>query len=142
MKVLIDTNVLLDVLMPRPPFFAASALVWAMAETKQFEPLVCAVTLTTIRYLVDRQSGQVAADAAVRVVHQLGQTTAVDSRTVTDAISSGNLDFEDAVQPASAREAGATHVVTRDPRGFAGTGLTVVSPAQLVALMSPPLLPP
>ena len=140
MRVLIDTNVLLDVLLPRPPFFASSAKVWALAEAKQFEPLVCAVTLTTIHYLVDRQAGRAAADAAVRVVHQLGHTTAVDTQTVADALNSGNPDFEDAVQAASAMGAGGTHVVTRDPRGFAKTGLTVVSPAQLIALTSRPPL--
>ena len=135
MTVLIDTNVLLDVLLPRPAFFGPSAQVWALAETVQFDPLVCAVSLTTIHYVVDRYSGQAAADAAVRVVHRLARTTAVDAQVVSDALNGGNPDFEDAVQAASALRAGATHVVTRDPGGFARTSLQVLSPIQLVSLV-------
>ena len=142
MTVLTDTNVLLDVLLPRPAFLGPSAQAWALAETLQFEPLVCAVSLTTIHYVVDRYSGQAAADRAVRVVHRLASTTAVDAQVVSDAITSGNPDFEDAIQAASAVRAGATHVLTRDPGGFSRTPLQVLSPLQLVAMVRGPATPP
>jgi len=128
MKALIDANVLLDVIMRRPGFFIPATAVWKAAEEQKFEALISAISFTTIHYIVGRYSGQAAADQSVRLIHKVFAVALVDSQTITDAIVSGNNDFEDAVQAASARRAGATHVVTRDFTGFSSCGLTVLSP--------------
>jgi len=121
---------LLDVIMRRPGFFVPATAVWKAAEEHKFEAIVSAISFTTMHYIVGRYSGQASADQAVRLLHKVFAIAGVDSQSITDAIASGNADFEDAVQAASALRAGATHVVTRDATGFSTCGLLVVTPGE------------
>jgi predicted nucleic acid-binding protein len=127
MKALIDANILLDVIIQRPGFFIPATAVWKASEEHKFEPLVSAISLTTIHYIVRKYSDLAAADQAVRLVYKIFAIADVDSHSIGDAIASGNADFEDAVQAASALRAGATHVITRDATGFSNSGLINLS---------------
>ncbi len=86
-----------------------------------------------LHYLIGRQFGQAMADGAVRSLSRVFTIAPVDAAVVTDAIATGKRDSEDAVQAVAALRVGATHVVTRDPKGFAGSGLVVMTPFQLIA---------
>ena len=57
MNALIDTNVIVDVLTRREPFFGDSARVLDRAERGEFTAWICAMTVTTIFYLVRRHLG-------------------------------------------------------------------------------------
>ena len=48
MKVLLDTNVVLDVLLDRKPHAEAAAALFALSEQSRIEACLCAVTLTTV----------------------------------------------------------------------------------------------
>jgi hypothetical protein len=48
MKVLIDTNLLLDVLAKREPFYAAAARIWTLAETGACDGLVSAISFNNV----------------------------------------------------------------------------------------------
>jgi predicted nucleic acid-binding protein len=142
MKVLVDTNILIDVIAQHAPFFPASADVWELAETKRIDGIVAALSFTTVHYLIGKQFGHAMADSAVKSLFRVFAVAPVDSVVIIDSIATGRRDFEDAVQAVAALRVGSTHVVTRDPKGFARTGLIVVAPAQLVAMFpSPPAQP-
>lgn len=128
MRVLVDANVLLDVLMQRPGFFIEASEVWKAAEQKEFEGLVSAISFTTIHYILRRHSGKAAADEAVKLIAGVFGVAAVDSKVIADAVARPGVDFEDAVQAASGLHGGATHAVTRDASGFSSSGLRVVAP--------------
>lgn len=57
MKVLFDTNVILDVLLDREPFSAAASLLLAKAEQDEIAGFACATTITTIYYLAAKMLG-------------------------------------------------------------------------------------
>lgn len=135
MKVLVDTNVLMDVLAARDPFHRAAAGVWLMAEEGHVEAVVSAVSFTTIFYLARRQFDRARAVAAVVKVRDVFKVAAVDDDVINRAIASGMPDFEDAVQAFSGVKSAVTHVVTRDETGFAGGPLPVLSPEQLLQLL-------
>lgn len=135
MRVLIDTNVLLDVLEGRSPFLGPSTAVWALAEDKQFEGVVSSISFATLFYLGCRRFGWSMAMAGIQKVHQVFEVAGVDGNVITEAINSGLPDFEDAIQAFSGLHAGATHVVTRDMKGFSNGPLPVLTPDQFVALV-------
>nr|VFK17255.1 MAG: hypothetical protein BECKLPF1236A_GA0070988_101666 [Candidatus Kentron sp. LPFa]VFK32503.1 MAG: hypothetical protein BECKLPF1236C_GA0070990_101696 [Candidatus Kentron sp. LPFa] len=53
MKVLVDTNVVLDVLLDRTPFSSSAARIFALAEQSGMEGFLCATTVTTIDYFLE-----------------------------------------------------------------------------------------
>ncbi len=51
MKILFDTNVVLDVLIDRKPFSLTASLLFSEVEKGRIEGFLCATTITTIYYL-------------------------------------------------------------------------------------------
>ncbi|HKI00558.1 MAG TPA: PIN domain-containing protein [Thermoanaerobaculia bacterium] len=135
MKVLFDTNVVLDVLLDRHPFRDAAAELIARVERKELTGVLGATTLTTLYYLVAKASGKEAALSAVRDVLSLFHIAAVDKKVLSGAVESSIKDFEDAVLIEAGALEDVDAVVTRDPAGFQDGRLRVLSPQQLQAAL-------
>lgn len=136
MRVLFDTNVVLDVLLDRAPFREAAAQLVARVERNELTGVLGATTLTTIYYLVTKASGQETARSAVRDLLGLFQIAVVDRRVLTAAVESPLKDLEDAVLVEAGRLEAVDAVVTRDPEGFRNGGLRIFSPQELNAASS------
>ena len=65
MKVLFDTNIILDVLLDRKPFAEFSSGLVSFAENNEIEGYLCATTITTIDYLVAKTHGRKKAKATI-----------------------------------------------------------------------------
>ncbi|MEG5001719.1 PIN domain-containing protein [Microcoleus sp. B4-D4] len=132
MKVLFDTNVLLDAMLAREPFVADAAFLLNAVESGRIEGFMSATTVTDVHYLVGRQTkSSEAAIAAVTRLLALMEICAVDREILEQAIGLGLPDFEDAVQIACAIELELEAIVTRDVNGFAGSPISVLSPQEL-----------
>ncbi|MEH2183581.1 PIN domain-containing protein [Nostoc sp.] len=132
MRVLFDTNVLLDALLAREPFVADAAFLLETVESGQVEGFMSATTVTDIHYLVRRQtkSAEVAI-AAVTQLLALIEICAVDRAVLEQAIALRLTDFEDAVQVVSVMKLGLEAIVTRDVDGFTGSPIPVLSPKEM-----------
>lgn len=119
MKVLIDTNIVLDIFLNRQPFAqAANALLEAIAM-EQVAGYVCASSLTDIFYIARRQTQSISQGRqAVEMTLRLFQICLVDRSILEIAFNSELADFEDAVQIACAVAAGLDTIVTRNPDDF------------------------
>jgi len=135
-KVLFDTNVVLDFLLDREPFSAAATRLVARVERGEIEGLLGATTLTTIHYLLAKALGKDAALSAVRDLLALFAIAAVDGRTLALGTDLGFPDSEDAVLHEAARLAGAGTIVTRNGDDFQGAALGIDSPEELEAALA------
>ena len=136
MRLFLDLNVVLDVLARRDPWFEHSSAVLSLVENRGAEGHVAAHTITTLHYLLSKHIGRGPAAAAIVDLLALVTVDEVGQETLTRALALGWGDLEDAVQAICALRIGADYLVTRDPRGFADLSLAVVSPSELVALLS------
>lgn len=135
-KVLVDINVILDVFLDRQPHVKASAALWAAIENGQAEGALSAHALTTIHYLVSRERGAAAAKRAIASLLSVFGVAAVDRAVIQEALDLPCADFEDAVSAAAAHSAGCDLIVTRDPKGFRGSRVAVLSPEAALPLIS------
>jgi len=69
MKVLLDLNVVLDVILNRQPFLADSLAVWNAQQSGEFEGFLASTEFTNLFYIVERIAGNSAARTAVSIVH-------------------------------------------------------------------------
>jgi len=134
-KVLLDTNVVLDVLLERKPHTAASAAVWAAVETGKVDGLLAAHAVTTVHYLVSRERGRAVGERTLNAILRVLGVAPVDSKVLQNAIALAWPDFEDAVTAAAAAQAGCDLIVTRDPRGFPHSPVTALPPEAAVAFL-------
>ena len=135
MRVLFDTNVVLDVLLARAPHAAAATTLFDYVARKGLDGLLGATTLTTIFYLAAKASTPAKARRHVRTLMALFDVAAVTRSVLADALEAGFKDYEDAVLHEAARQAGASAIVTRNPSDFTASKLQIYSPAELLRLI-------
>ena len=134
-RVLFDVNVVLDVLMNRPPYAEASAAAWAAVETDVAVGLLSAHAVTTIHYLVRKEMGTAKARRMVSAILRVFGVAAVDAAVIQEALQLSCPDFEDAVTAAAARLASCDYIVTRDPKGFHGSPVRSLTPEAVMPLL-------
>jgi predicted nucleic acid-binding protein len=137
-KVLFDTNVVLDVLLDRKSHGEASAAAWAAVETGRAEGILAAHAVTTIHYLVRKETGNVRAKGILSAILKVFGVAVVDAGIIQEALQSPISDFEDAVTVAAARVAGCEYIVTRDPKGFRGSPVRPITPEAVIPLFDKP----
>ncbi len=133
MRILIDTNVVLDVLMARQPHLDHALAVVALVDAGRVSGVLGATTLTTIFYLLAKAVGVAEARTHVRSLLEVFDVAAVDRAVLVGALDAGFGDFEDGVLHEAATNAGVDAIVTRDGAGFAAASLPVFTPAAFLA---------
>ena len=133
MRVLFDTNVVLDHLLEREPHADAAERLLGLVDTGRLEGVICSTTATTIHYLAAKAVGRAAALGYLRELLAIFDVASVDREVLRAALDLGFPDFEDAVLHEAARDAGAAAIVTRNGRDFARSVIPVFSPTELLA---------
>jgi predicted nucleic acid-binding protein len=135
-KVLFDTNVVLDVLLEREPHVTAAARLFSLVDNGDLEASICATTATTVFYIAAKSLGSKRAQALVRALLGLFDVATVDRDVLTRALALDFADFEDAVLHEAASAGGMSAIVTRDRQGFANATLPVFDPHELLAAVT------
>lgn len=135
MRVLFDTNVLIDFLLDRAPHAEVASDLLSRVERGGIQGLACANSFTTVFYLARKATGVEAARSYIADLLALLEVAPVTRTTLEDAGRSSVLDYEDAVVCAAASQVKADCVVTRNEKGFANAPLPVHSPTSLLAAL-------
>ena len=136
MRVLLDTNVLLDSLLQRAPWNLEADEIFRQARPGELDLAVTALSLANLFYVGRRVVGTAQARADVRRVVQTFDILPVDRSTILQADALAGSDFEDNIQIAAATTAGLDAIVTRDLSGFASNPIPVWSPAELLSRLA------
>lgn len=136
MKVLFDTNVILDVLLEREPHIDAASKLLALVDNGRINGCICATTATTIYYIAAKSFGARRARDQVHGLLGLFEVAPVGKDVLDGALDIDFSDYEDAVLHEAARAAGATVIVTRDRDDFANSAIPVLDPIELLAVVA------
>ena len=134
MKILIDTNVILDILQKREPFFADSYRALRKAIEDDAECLLCASAVTDIFYMLRKALGS--AQKTKEQIERLAQLVSfadVQGMDIHAALMRAMPDFEDAVVDVVAERNGAGCILTRNVRDFAGSVVPAILPADFLS---------
>lgn len=132
MKILIDTNIVLDLILEREPFVENAILLFEQIECGNLAGYIAATTITNVFYIIRKIEGR---EVALAAIHRLLiglQFCAIDRQTIETALSLGLKDFEDSIQLACATLDQLDAIVTRDPKDFSSSNLPIYSPTELL----------
>jgi len=132
-KVLVDTNVVLDVLLDRRPHSADSVRIFRLVEEGRLQGLLCATTITTVDYLLLQSQSPAESRKHLSQLIRLFDIAPVNRAVIEGALQSHIRDFEDAVLEQAAALAGADLIVTRNAKDFALGRLKVLDPKECMA---------
>ena len=132
MKILFDTNVVLDVLLKRQPFYSDASKLFAKVELGELNAYLGATTLTTIHYLATKVLGKAQARKEIDKLLLLFDVAPVNRSVLANAVRSSISDYEDAVLHEAALALNLDGIVTRNVRDFKKATLSVYGPDELL----------
>jgi len=137
LRVLVDTNIVLDELLRREPWHTVAKPFWQARNDGQIVAYLVASSITDIFYIGRRHAGLASARQAVeRCVRDFGLLP-VDRVALEAALALPGPDVEDNVQIACAYLAGLGLIVTRDPEGFLHALTPVAEPIAAMTYINP-----
>ena len=134
-KIIIDTNILLDVFGQRQPHYDNSVQVWSLAETEKVQGFISAISYNNIFYILQKVSGLAAARKALVLLRDTFTTIDLDQKLINMAIDSKFKDFEDAIHYFSAIRTQADCIITRNQKDFKLADIPVYSPEEFLQLV-------
>jgi predicted nucleic acid-binding protein len=131
MKVLIDTNVILDFVLNRTPFADDTAILFLHIEQQTFHASVSASAVTDIFYLLKKEG--IDAIAFMKDIFTAIDVLSVDKAIILSALYSDWADFEDAVQSHTAIENEVDIIIIRNTKDFKPLGqLKIMNPKTFI----------
>ena len=131
MKVFLDTNIVIDLLDKREPFYIDAVELFTLAYKKEITLFVSPMTYATASYLL-RKHGKDGMRKLLGNFRQLSQITTADEKVVDAALASSFEDYEDALQYYSALTRNVDVIVTRNKKDFTSANIPILLPKELL----------
>lgn len=131
-KVLLDTNIIIDLALERQPHFEASEQILSLVEQGQIEGYISASTFGDLYYVIRKDKGRESTLYFLRRIATFCQVATVNQAAVSMALTANFRDFEDAIQHSTAVINQLDAIVTRNPRDFKVTTPRILTPTQLI----------
>lgn len=128
----LDTNIAIDLLSQREPFYSAAVPIFTMGDTGIVRLYISSLSFSTIFYLLRKQVGTEKALKLLRSFREMVHVVSVNEKVVDMALQSSFTDFEDAIQYYSAIESGIPVIITRNVKDFKGVDSTVMTPEEFL----------
>ncbi len=127
-KVFIDTNIILDLLAEREPYFNSAAIVFSMADRNELQLFTTSLSYINTHYVLSKLIGSSQSRLHLNKLRTILGLLKVDEKIVDLALSTVDFkDFEDAIQYYAAIEGKQDIIITRDSNGFKASLLPVMN---------------
>ncbi len=132
-RVFVDTNVILDLLLDRHPFYYDAALIASLAEKGEIEVVISALSIANAHYVIrNKENDQVAKAKLIGFKLIVNEVVDLTNTHLDKSLISKMKDFEDALQIHAAIQANCQVIITRNEKDFLGNGLAIISPSQFL----------
>jgi len=134
MKVLIDTNVALDILLHRKHYTNA-ALVFSLTKRNVISGYISASAITDIFYLSQKDIGKKPAKEALKNLLKVFKPATVTDSNIYQALDLDWSDFEDSVQYVVGTSFSVDYIITRNTKDFTSSSIPAVTPEQFIEII-------
>lgn len=132
-KIFIDTNIVIDLLSRREPFFEEAAELFSLADKKQIELAVSSLTIANTSYALLRQMDSNKAKSVLRKLRLILKVLPLDDKIIGLALNDDTFhDFEDGLQYFTATEYMQELIITRNLKDFKKSKLPTMTAKQFV----------
>jgi len=126
-RVFIDTNIMLDFLGERHPYYEPIAKIATLAEKEKLTLVVSPISFATVNCFLAKFESQTIAREKLRKFKILSEICSLNEQTIEKGLNSSIKDFEDALQYFSATEADCNLIITRNGKDFRKSLLPVMT---------------
>lgn len=126
-RIFIDTNIMIDLLGERKPFYEPIARIATLAEKEKLTMVASPISFATVNYLLSKFENPKIAKNKLSKFKVLCEICTVNEQTVEKGLNSSMKDFEDALQYFCATESGCDIIITRNGKDFKKSLLPVMT---------------
>ena len=130
-RLFLDTNIVIDMLQRREPFFLAAANIFALSVSGNAELYVSPMTYATASYLIGKRDIK-KVKPLLSELRKFSHVTPTDETTIDKALLSDFEDFEDAMQYFSAFGLSMDYIITRNKKDFIASKVPVLTPEEFL----------
>jgi predicted nucleic acid-binding protein len=137
MKLLIDTNIILDACLSRAPWHENAEKIFLACAEDKAKGCITASSVTDIYYILRKelQSKEKTKDAVMKIIALFGVLD-VNGTDCEKAFGLPMSDYEDALLAYCGKRHKIDYIVTRNPKHFAGSPVKAISPDDALSLLS------
>lgn len=132
-KVFLDTNVVLDLLGEREPFYLSAAKIATLADTGKIKIVISALTYSTVYYLLSKFEEKETVKEKIRKFKVIAETSDLTDQIIDKGLSSKFSDFEDSLQYYCAIKTDCNILITRNSKDFRESDIPVLSPDEYLS---------
>jgi len=133
MKILLDTNIVLDLLLLREPFVKNAREIFLLIENGDIEGYLCATSVTTLYYLVSREKSKKETNKIIENILTLFKVAPVDKKVLQIACKNNGNDYEDSVIYTASDFLNIDIIITRDKKGFLKSDISTMTSKEFMA---------
>jgi len=133
-KILIDTNIVIDLLSKRKDFYYDAANLFSQADKKELSLTISSLTFANTNYILTKLKSATEAREILRKFKVLVELLSLDDKITELALSDESFpDFEDGLQYYSAIENDVDIIITRNKKDFKNSKLPVLTAKEYLA---------
>lgn len=129
-KIFIDTDVILDLLAKRQPFYENAAAIFTLIERGKVRGFTSSLVIANLHYILSRQLSNKSAVAYLKQLRTIIDIVPVNGKIIDLSLESDLIDFEDAIQYNAAVSAGIPTLITRNIKDYKNPKITVCFPEE------------
>ncbi|MBQ6908710.1 MAG: PIN domain-containing protein [Synergistaceae bacterium] len=134
MKLLLDTNILLDVLTEREPFYDISANIWHKCACKEFSGCISSLSFANMVYNMRKKLTPESIEILAVRMSDIFEFVDLNRLDIIQASKMRWKDFEDALQSVAAERIKADYIITRNIKDFDNSNVRALSPEDFLNL--------
>ena len=132
MKLFLDANVVLDLILKRQPFFENIAQIITVSENKNLKLCISSVTFVNVNYIACKFVDKKNVLESLKKLRIVFDVLSVSEIEIDKALYSKFSDFEDAVQHYCALKYNCNYIITRDLKDFKNSEIPVMTPTEFL----------
>lgn len=136
MKVLVDTNILIDYITIREPFYDSAFKVITLCADKKVKCAIAAHSIPTMYYLLRREMTDSARRIVIKRFLEIFDVALFEKDMVISALDREDFkDFEDCLQDECAANISADYIVTRNIKDYQNSTVPAITPNEFLKLI-------
>ncbi len=135
-RVLLDTNIIIDLLAKREPFYQEAAKLFSLADKKRISLFASALSIANVNYVLLKTKKTEEAKQILRKLKLIVGIISLEEKTINLALNDDEFkDFEDALQYFSAIENNIEIIITRNLKDFENSKIPVMTAKQFFEIL-------
>jgi predicted nucleic acid-binding protein len=126
-RIFLDTNIMLDLLGERQPFYESIAQLATLADQKKIIIVVSPISFATVNYFLAKFGTPSISIEKLRKFKIISEISKIDESIVEKALNSNFNDFEDALQYFCAVDSKCEIIITRNTKDFKNSLLPIMT---------------